>query len=333
MEHSDVFQHAHRLVFDLIKAGDLQGLRIDHIDGLYDPKEYLDRLRASLNSASREEPPFLVVEKILAPHEGLREEWPVDGTTGYEFGSQVLGALLNPAGEEPLTRTYRQFTVNGIDFAAILRASKLQIIENEMAGELATLAQEAVALARQNPCTADFTQNVFQRALKQIVACFPVYRTYIDQRGAPSTEDRRDLDWAVQQARTYEIEIDPSVFDFLSRLLSGELTESPQSGYSRADAVRWTMRFQQYTVPVMTKGLEDTAFYRYVRLFALNEVGSRPEQFGLSLSAFHKANAARQKRWPNTLLGTSTHDTKLGEDARARLAILPEIADEWEHQS
>jgi (1->4)-alpha-D-glucan 1-alpha-D-glucosylmutase len=331
MENMAVFRHTHRLVFDLMKAGAVDGIRVDHVDGLQNPKEYLERLRSSVDAIPGESRRYIVVEKILAPHEGLREDWPIDGTTGYEFAAQVLGVLIDPAGEEELTRAYAEFTGQGTDFSQILRTSKLQIIENEMAGELHGLAREAAAIARSNPHTTDFTENVLRRALSEIVACFPVYRTYVDHIGEPSPEDRRDLQWALERARVQEMEVDPSVFDFLAHLLSGELPPK-RGGFSRTEILRFAAKFQQYTTPVMAKGLEDTALFRYNRLLALNEVGARPDQFGLSLTAFHKANANRQKRWPNSMLGTSTHDTKFGEDARARLAVLSELPSEWERQ-
>ena len=175
MELPEVFDHAHSLIFKLMGDGTLDGIRVDHIDGLLDPKAYCLRLR---DKAPR--PFYLVVEKILAPHESLREDWDVDGTTGYEFANLVTGLLIDPAGEEPLTRFYSDFTGSDARFADIVRDCKLRIMENEMASELGVLAREAGRVARGNPRTADFTDNVLQRALKQIVACFPVYRTYVD---------------------------------------------------------------------------------------------------------------------------------------------------------
>ncbi|HEX3994437.1 MAG TPA: malto-oligosyltrehalose synthase, partial [Acetobacteraceae bacterium] len=197
-----------------------------------------------------------------------------------------------------------------------------------MASELNVLARIAARVARQNPRTADFTRNILQRALKQIIACFPVYRTYVDGTSVPDA-DRRDLDWAVAQARRNEPDVDPSVFDFLYRLLSTDLVAQPRSGFSRHSVVRFAMRVQQYSGPVMAKGLEDTAFYRYNRFTALNEVGGHPDQFGVSMASFHKANAQRA---PHAMLATATHDTKRGEDVRARLAVLSEMPDEWSRQ-
>jgi (1->4)-alpha-D-glucan 1-alpha-D-glucosylmutase len=327
MELPELFDHAHRLVFSLLQDGTLEGLRIDHVDGLLDPKGYLQRLREQTPK-----PCYLVVEKILSRHESLREDWPVEGTTGYEFANLVLGLLVDPAGEEAFTRIYTAFTRQDRPFGEIVRECKIRIMLNEMASELNVLARDAARIARQNPRTTDFTRNILQRALKEIVACFPVYRTYVDSAAAPTEADRRDIDWAVAQARRNETEVDPSVFDFLHRLLTTDLVAQPRSGFSRHSVVRFAMRVQQYSGPVMAKGLEDTAFYRYNRFVALNEVGGHPDHFGVSLPAFHKANAQRAQRWPHAMLGTSTHDTKRGEDTRARLAVLSEMPEEWERQ-
>lgn len=328
MELPDLFDHAHRLVFRMLADDTLDGLRIDHVDGLLDPKGYLCRLRQAAPRPGF----YLVVEKILAAHENLRSDWPVQGTTGYEFANLVLGFLIDPEGQEGLTRCYAEFTGRTEEFAHVVRESKLRIMENEMASELNVLARDAARVARQNPRTADFTRNILQRALRQVVACFPVYRTYLDWAGTPTEADQRDLDWAVAQARRYETSLDPSVFKFLYKLLSGDLVAEPRSGFSRHAVLRCAMKLQQYSGPVMAKGLEDTAFYRYNRFVALNEVGGHPDEFGLSIAAFHHANRQRAENWPNAMLGTATHDTKRGEDTRARLAVLPEMPDEWARQ-
>jgi (1->4)-alpha-D-glucan 1-alpha-D-glucosylmutase len=323
IELPELFDRAHSLIFKLLGEGILDGLRVDHIDGLLDPKAYCLRLR---DKAPR--PFYLVVEKILAPHEVLREDWNVDGTTGYEFANLVTGLLIDPAGEELLTRFYSDFTGSEARFPDIVRDCKLRIMENEMASELSVLAREAGRVARGNPRTSDFTKNVLQRALKQIIACFPVYRTYVDG-SLPTEADRRDIDWAVAQARRRDAALDPSVFDFLHRLLTCDLVAEPRSGFSRVAVVRAAMHAQQYSGPVMAKGLEDTAFYRYNRMLALNEVGGHPDQFRTSLGAFHYASEQRARRNPHAMLCTSTHDSKLGEDTRARLAVLSEVAEEW----
>jgi (1->4)-alpha-D-glucan 1-alpha-D-glucosylmutase len=327
MELPDVFDHTHRLILKLLHDGVLDGLRIDHIDGLLDPKAYLERLRAAGGPDF-----YLVVEKILAHHESLREDWPVQGTTGYEFTNLLLAAIVDPAGEVAFDRLYRDFTGERQAFADIVRNCKLGIMANEMASELNTLARDAARVAKQNPRTADFTRNILHRGIRAIVASFPVYRTYVDTREPPTAADLRDLDWALSHARRIETAIDPSVFDFLARLLSGDLVAQPRSGFSPHTVLRCAMKFQQYSGPVMAKGLEDTAFYRYNRFLALNEVGGHPDSFGAPLAAFHKANAERARKWPAAMLGTSTHDTKRGEDVRARLAVLSEMPEEWERQ-
>jgi (1->4)-alpha-D-glucan 1-alpha-D-glucosylmutase len=327
MELPEVFDHAHRLAFKLLRDGVLDGLRIDHIDGLLDPKGYLVRLRESAPS-----PFYLVVEKILARHEALREDWQVEGTTGYEFANLVLGLLVDPSGEEGFTQAYLDFTGEHRAFDEIVHDCKTRIMLNEMASELNVLARDAARVARQNPRTADFTRNILQRALKEIVACFPVYRTYIDGATEPTEADRRDIDWAVAHARRNEADLDPSVFDFLHRLLTTDLVATPRNGFSRQSVVRLAMRVQQYSGPVMAKGLEDTAFYRYNRFVALNEVGGHPDHFGVTIAAFHRVNAQRAERWPHAMLTTATHDTKRGEDTRARLAVLSEMPEEWARQ-
>jgi (1->4)-alpha-D-glucan 1-alpha-D-glucosylmutase len=324
MELPELFEHTHALVLRLLTSGTLAGLRIDHIDGLLDPKGYLRRLREKAGPQF-----YLVVEKILAAHETLRAEWPVQGTTGYEFANLVLGILIDPAGEHGFDEVYRGFTGESRSFAEIVHACKRRIMADEMVSELNAIAREAARVARENPRTEDFTRNILRHAIREVLACFPVYRTYIDFNNEPTAEDRRDLEWALAQARKSQPEIDPSVFDFVGALFSGDLVAQPRSGFSRHKALRCAMKLQQYSGPVMAKSLEDTAFYRCNRFIALNEVGGQPDRFGISLAAFHKANAQRAERWPHTMLGTSTHDTKRGEDTRARLAVLSEMPEEW----
>jgi (1->4)-alpha-D-glucan 1-alpha-D-glucosylmutase len=326
MEQPELFDLTHRFVLEKIGDGTLDGLRIDHIDGLLDPKGYCIRLR---EKAAR--PFYLVVEKILARHEYLREDWPIEGTTGYEFANLVGGLFVDPAGEEAFSRFYRGFTGQRRAFEDTVRECKILIMDTEMASELNVLARDAGRIARSNRRTCDFTDNILHVALREIVARFPVYRTYIDGT-TPSEADRRDIDWAIAQARRTEHAPDASVFDFLHDLLTTDLVAKPKSGYSRQAVIRFAMKVQQYSGPVMAKGLEDTAFYRYNRLVSLNEVGGHPELFGVAVSAFHRTNAERARRWPRAMLSTSTHDTKRGEDTRARLNVLSEIPEEWERQ-
>ena len=327
MELLDVFDHAHELILRLVREGKVHGLRIDHIDGLLDPKGYLRALRAAGGDSL-----YLVVEKILAHHESLRDDWPVDGTTGYEFLNLVLGLLIDPTGEQALTSQYADFTGERRPFGEIVHECKLRVMRNEMSSELNVLAREAARVAYERPETADFTWNVLRRAIRELIACFPVYRTYVDETTPPSAEDRRDLAWAMKVARANETYIDPSVFDFLESLLSGNLVAKSHSGFSRHAVLRCAMKLQQYSGPVMAKGLEDTAFYRYNRFVALNEVGGYPERFGITVANFHKAVGQRARCWPDSMLATSTHDTKRGEDARARLAVLSEMPEQWAKQ-
>ncbi|MDN5872268.1 MAG: malto-oligosyltrehalose synthase, partial [Nitrococcus sp.] len=292
MEQPELFELTHRLVLGMVAAGTLDGLRIDHIDGLLDPKGYCTRLREKT-----ERPVYLVVEKILARHEHLREDWPIDGTTGYEFANLLGGLFVDPEGEAAFTKIYRDVTGQDLAFEEVVRQCKHHIMEHEMGSELNVLARDAARIARSNWRTCDFTSNILHAGLKEIVARFPVYRTYIDG-SAPTEADRRDIDWAIAQARRTKNAPDASVFDFLHALLTADLVAQPGSGYSRQAVVRLAMKVQQYSGPVMAKGLEDTAFYRYNRLVALNEVGGHPDHFGVSVAAFHHANAERARRWP-----------------------------------
>jgi (1->4)-alpha-D-glucan 1-alpha-D-glucosylmutase len=326
MDEPELFDVAHRMVLKMVEDGTLDGIRIDHIDGLIDPRGYCERLVAAASK-----PFYLVVEKILARHERLREDWPIDGTTGYEYANLMGGLFVDPKAEEAFTRLYADFIGRRDDFEEVVRQCKIRIMESEMASELNVLSRKAARIARSNPATADFTANILHQALKETIARFPVYRTYVDG-GVPSDLDRRDIDWAITQARRAEQGPDGSVYDFLQRLLTTDLVAAPKSGYSHRQVTRFAMRFQQYSGPVMAKGLEDTAFYRYNRLAALNEVGGHPDHFGVSVSAFHRANQDRARNWPGNMLASTTHDTKRGEDTRARLYALSEMPEEWERQ-
>jgi (1->4)-alpha-D-glucan 1-alpha-D-glucosylmutase len=324
MEVGPVFAHAHARIFRMLESGEIDGLRIDHIDGLFDPKAYLVALRAGVRR-----PFYLVIEKILASHESLRADWPVEGTTGYDYTNLSLGVLVDPGAESALTQAYRDFAGGDQDFATIARECKLRIMENEMASELNALGRRAAQLAGQSPMTADLTRALLQRAIKQVLASFPVYRTYLDFAEPPAEADRRDIAWAIARARRSDPDVHPSAFDFLQNALMVETEKPPTQELSRTAALRFAMKLQQFSGPVMAKGVEDTAFYRYSRFVALNEVGGAPERFGLAPAMFHKANAARAQNWPHAMLATATHDTKRGEDNRARLAVLSEMPDQW----
>ncbi len=319
MERPDVFAQTHALVLEWIAAGKLAGLRIDHIDGLLDPRAYCECLREAGGADL-----YIVVEKILAHHESLRAEWPAQGTTGYEFMNAVAGLFVDPAGETALGRTWRRFAPGAPSLDDEIYASKKHVMNFLLAGELQVLANRLDRLSEARWSTRDFTMNSLREALKELVACFPVYRSYVDSRGA-STEDRRDIDWAVAQARRRSSDPEPTLFDWLHRTLTNDVPRR-----QRRAALDFAMRLQQYTAPVMAKALEDTSFYRYHRLASLNEVGGDPRRFGTSPAAFHKANTDRARRWPHAMLATSTHDAKRGEDTRLRIHALSELATEWE---
>ena len=276
IEVGPVFDHVHARIFRMLESGEIDGLRIDHIDGLFDPKAYLEALRAG---AKR--PFYLVVEKILAAHELLRADWPVEGTTGYDYTNLALGVLVDPGSEAAFTQAYYDLAGEDQDFATVARDGKLRIMENEMASELNALGRRAAQLAGESPMTADLTRALLQRAIRQVVANFPVYRTYLDFTGMPADADRRDIAWAMTRARRSDPDVHPSAFDFLQNMLMAETEQPPTQELSHTAALRFAMKVQQFSGPVMAKGVEDTAFYRYNRFVALNEVGGAPERFGL----------------------------------------------------
>lgn len=329
-----VFDAIHRLVLRLIAEGRIHGLRIDHIDGLFDPRQYLERLQARARTAAGlpdDQPFYVVVEKILAAHEHLRDDWPVAGTTGYDFLNRVNGLFVDAGGERQLSRTYRRFTGADSGFEDIAYRARLQVMDLELASELRVLANEFNRLAEMSWLTRDHTLVGLRQALREVVAGFPVYRTYVDGRGA-APEDRRDIDWALSQARRRSRRADKSVFDFIHGVLSTDLASGRRGPYRRNEVRRLAMKFQQYTGPVTAKGVEDTAFYRFNRLLSLNEVGGEPARFGTTVAAFHHDMQERSRRWPHAMLASTTHDTKRGEDARARIDVLSELAGPWERR-
>jgi (1->4)-alpha-D-glucan 1-alpha-D-glucosylmutase len=320
VELPELFDRMHRLVFRLIDAGKLDGLRIDHIDGLFDPREYCERLQARYPDGL-----YVIVEKILAHDEAL-PDWPIAGTTGYEFTNAVLGLLADPAGEAPLLRRYARLA-RAESFDAVLYDAKKRIMQVNLASEMGVLAREFHRLSSADWGSRDFTLNLMRQALEEVIAFFPVYRTYVLRRGI-SDEDRARIAGAVAEARHRSPANDTSIFDFLLRLLTGDLSKGGGGG-SRVEALRLAMRLQQVTGPVMAKGFEDTALYRWFPLLALNEVGGEPRRFGVPPEEFHEICRVRAERWPHALSATATHDTKRGEDARARIALLSEIPREW----
>ncbi|HKX10909.1 MAG TPA: malto-oligosyltrehalose synthase [Stellaceae bacterium] len=330
VERAEVFETVHRFIASLIANGDVQGLRIDHVDGLFHPREYLTRLVALAGDPPQSAAPlYLVVEKILAAHEALRETWPVAGTTGYDFLNQVNALLLHPGGAHALSRAYQRFTGREDDYDDVVHTCKRLVIQALLGSELNVLAREFDRIAQRHWRTRDHTLETLRAALVEIAACFPVYRTYVARRGA-LPDDRRDIAWAVSQARKRWRGLGREALDFVESVLTTDLVRPDAKSYRRAAVIQAAMRFQQYTAPVMAKGLEDTAFYRFNRLISCNEVGGDPRQVGLSIAAFHNRNRERARRWPQSMLATATHDTKRGEDARARIDVLSEIPGEWD---
>ncbi|MFT5701242.1 MAG: (1-_4)-alpha-D-glucan 1-alpha-D-glucosylmutase [Desulforhopalus sp.] len=331
VEKKEVFDATHRLIFDLVRQGMVDGLRVDHPDGLFAPAEYYQRLFTELQPEgveTKEIPVYLVVEKILAHHEHLPEEWLVHGTTGYDFANLVNGLLLDNRSEKLMDQIYRHFTSIADDYDTILYNCKKQIMRQVLASELNVLANRLDRLSERNWQTRDFTLNNLREALSEVTACFPVYRTYVTEKDA-TPQDRNYIDWAIAEAKRNTPTSDHTIFDFLRAILLLEAETATNHGYRQA-TVDFAMRFQQFTAPVMAKGMEDTAFYIFNRLVSQNEVGGNPRRFGVSIAAFHQLCRERAERWPHTMLATSTHDSKRSEDARCRINVLSEIPEEWQ---
>ncbi|MEI6413272.1 MAG: malto-oligosyltrehalose synthase [Pseudomonadota bacterium] len=329
MENDAVFEDTHRFVLDLIAQGKVQGLRIDHPDGLYDPGRYFQRLQSRAGQPGCEIQPhlYLVVEKIMADHEQLPADWPIHGATGYRFANLVNNLFVDGSAEKNMTRLYENFIGGPVNFNELVYQSKKLIMRSALAGELNVLANRLARIAAANRHTCDFTLNNLRSALAEVVACFPVYRSYIAE-GRLSTDDLRHIEWAVAVAKKRSSAVDVGIFDFVRSVLTLQIVEGKSQSY-RDQVCAFTMKFQQYTAPVMAKGLEDTAFYRYHRLVSLNDVGADPRRFGTSVPAFHAATSKRAERWPHNLLATSTHDSKRAEDTRARINVLSEIPAAW----
>lgn len=326
MEDPAVFDATHQLILRLVGAGAVDGLRIDHPDGLYDPEAYFRRLQERAGALTERDSPalYLLVEKILASHERLPASWPVHGTTGYEFMNLATRLLVDGAAEGRLRRYYQAFTGERTPFTELLYRCKRLIMKYALASELAVLANELNRLSETDRHTRDFTLNRLRGALAEFVAWLPVYRTYA-RDGAISERDRHYIEYALAKSREGSRAEEAGVYDFLRRVLLREAL--PET--LRAGAERFAMRLQQYTGAVMAKGLEDTSFYRYFPLVALNEVGGDPRQFAVDVAEFHAANQSRRARWPHTLLATATHDNKRSEDLRARMAVISEFTGEW----
>ncbi len=322
-EDEVVFTQTHKLIVSLVQSGAVAALRVDHPDGLYDPKDYFRRLRQACDK-----PVYVVVEKIVAPFENVPEDWAVHGTTGYRFANVVNGLFVDPAGEARITRTYHNFIGDPTGFAEITRRARRMILASALASELTVMTNRLARIARADRNTRDFTFTTLRNGLAEVISAFPVYRTYIDDDVHP--EDRRYIEWAVTRARAESLAADVSVFDFIRDALLGELAARTPV---QAAAIRYFARkFQQLTAPVMAKGVEDTALYRYSRLISLNDVGGDPAEFGFPPAKFHRASSHRARHWPHTMLATSTHDNKRSEDVRARIDVLSEMGAGWRLQ-
>ncbi|MDP1708178.1 MAG: malto-oligosyltrehalose synthase [Gammaproteobacteria bacterium] len=337
MENPDVFEATHRVILELVAQGKVDGLRIDHPDGLYDPAAYFAQLQQQAavltaqhngsDTPADSAPLYIVAEKILAHYERLPEEWPIHGTTGYDFAVLVNGLQIYGPSEREFDRIYRRFTGHAQSFDELLYERKKLIMGTALSSELHVLASELDRISESDWHTRDYTLTTLRNALSEVVACFPVYRTYVTGAGV-SEEDRRYVEWAVAQAKKRSLAADVSIYDFIRDILLLQALEG-KSGAYRQMAVTFAMRFQQYTSPVMAKGMEDTLFYIYNRLVSLNDVGGDPRRYSVSVAAFHNANQERLKRWPHTMLATSTHDAKRSEDVRARINVLSEVPEQW----
>jgi (1->4)-alpha-D-glucan 1-alpha-D-glucosylmutase len=333
MEDAAVFGDTHRLLLRLVGEGMIQGLRIDHPDGLRDPAAYFRRLQQSCLAAVGDSDEggrgfYVVVEKILEAAEMLRSDWSVRGTTGYDFLNDLNGVFVNRNNEQFFNTIYFRFLRQGAQrFKDIANSTKKMVMLISLASEVNELGYTLREIASSDRRHRDFTLNSLTFVIREVIAGLNIYRTYIDpETGQCSEADHVAIDQAVAEAKRRNPRTDPSIFDFVGDTL---LLRDESSSASREQRLQFIARFQQTTGPVMAKGTEDTAFYQYNRLTSLNEVGGDPDSFGRSLTAFHQRNQERARDWPATLLASSTHDTKRSEDVRARINVLSELPRDW----
>lgn len=334
VEIPEVFEAAHQLVFELLSRGDVTGLRIDHVDGLWNPKEYLERVQQRYSElcgiTGNPAPLYLLVEKIVdLTRERMPGEWLTHGTTGYEFANQVVQVFTEKASEKRLTRIYQRFTGVMDTFSDLVYEKKILTMLNALSSEVTVLGKMLDEISELHRNYRDFSRNTLTAAVREVMACFPVYRTYVTEDGTVSAEDEKIILRAISSARRRNPTVEKAVFDFLRSVLLLRLPENLTEEH-RAAHVRFVMKFQQCSSPVMAKSVEDTAFYIYNRLVALNEVGGNPDSFGIEASEFHRLNIERLERFPHNLLGTTTHDTKRHEDTRMRIVALSEVPDAWQ---
>jgi (1->4)-alpha-D-glucan 1-alpha-D-glucosylmutase len=332
VEDSRVFDARHAQILQLIKEGNVTGLRVDHVDGLHDPLSYLQRLQAAareeLKAQATGEPFFVVTEKIIAPGEILPEPWPVSGTTGYDFLNLANGVFINPAGVTALQAVFRRFTGSEDDFSKVSYQCRKQVMEELFAGEMNVLAHALGRLAAKDRFARDVPLSELRQALMEVTACLPVYRTYI-RNFEVSKPDRKYIEaaWRAASQRTLPTSAGPPAFAFLRSVLLLDSAEGENE--TKQSCLDFVLRWQQFTGAVMAKGVEDTALYRHLVLVSLNEVGGNPGGTGTSVDEFHHAMRFRQDHLPFTLNATSTHDTKRSEDVRARVNVLAEFPTKW----
>jgi (1->4)-alpha-D-glucan 1-alpha-D-glucosylmutase len=346
VEDPVVFEATHRLLEELIRSGAVHAVRVDHPDGLFDPARYFEMLQDLAAGAWSQERPaggapmYVLAEKILSGRERLPQEWAVHGTTGYNYLNDLNGVFVDAAQGKRLRRVYAKLTGRTEPWDEVLYDAKRLIMDTAMASELTVLAHMLDRLAESNRQSRDFTLESLRRVILEVVACFPVYRTYVDERGW-TPDDRRVVEQAIDRARRRNPAMEASLFDFFREVVlprdPGDLPPGqerregtpPGSEDEARERLSFAMKLQQYTGPVQAKGLEDTSFYRYNVLLSINEVGGDAARIGRPVEDFHEANIARARDWPLEMLATSTHDTKLGEDVRARINVISEMPDEW----
>ncbi|WJH40696.1 malto-oligosyltrehalose synthase [Aliirhizobium terrae] len=318
VEDDQVFDDTHRLILELVRSGAVDGLRVDHVDGLADPKAYLERLRQEAGSDC-----YITVEKILGEGEDIAPDWPISGTTGYEFIASLSNALVDGAKLKDLQAAYAATTGAAPDMEQELRAAKLLMADNNFAGEVATLGKLAESICEDLLDAPQLSTETIRAGLRELLVTFPVYRTYGTDDGMPP-EGRQMLEKVVAHVRRSQPTADLAALPFLTSVLNGDVPTTPAE-----KAAIFRTRFQQLTGPLMAKSVEDTLFFRHHMLLALNEVGAEPLPRDFSLEQFHAQMQNRQQLQPEALSGTSTHDTKRGEDARARLYALSEAPQIW----
>ncbi len=319
VENDEVFNRTHSLIFKLVKEDKIDGLRVDHIDGLYDPEEYLHKVRDRIDGK------YLIVEKILEQDEHLPENWPVEGTTGYDFLNFVNGVFCNVKNETKMNRIYTQFTRRASSFDDMVVDKKRLIISTRMAGELERLSLLVEEIAKRDRYGADITLNGIKTALEEILVHFPIYRTYVNGKKI-SDPEKAYINHTIGELKYSNPRLEYEI-NYIGKLLTMQHKSLSEELYEKS--INFIMKFQQLTGPLMAKGYEDTALYVYNRFISLNEVGGNPSEFGLPLNEFHKKVRRRGIKWRYSLNATSTHDTKRGEDVRARINVLSEIPDDW----